>query len=238
MGVDVRVVVVRERGRHEEVATWLEEPFASVAATRTVERSDDDVRRDLIPAAAGASWIVVTSSRSVVVLTRVRDVVGPATRVAAVGESTARALDAAGWRVDLVGEGGALSLADGVASPVLLVGAAHPRTELDDELTRRGVEVRRGVLYSTESVSLDARDRRLLGDADVIVLGAPSSWRVVAPFVREEAVVVVPGETTRSEVALDHERVVVGWGENWPSARELITKRFHVDPRGEFGPGG
>jgi uroporphyrinogen-III synthase len=53
-------------------------------------------------AAGGFDWMTVTSATTVDVLSAQRAVVPPTTRVAAVGETTAAALAAAGYRVDLV----------------------------------------------------------------------------------------------------------------------------------------
>ena len=53
--------------------------------------------------AAGAyDWLTVTSATTVDVLFAYRAVIPPSTKVAAVGETTAAALQAAGYRVDLV----------------------------------------------------------------------------------------------------------------------------------------
>ena len=53
-------------------------------------------------AAGEFDWMTVTSATTVDVLSAQRAVVPPTTRVAAVGETTAAALTAAGYRVDLV----------------------------------------------------------------------------------------------------------------------------------------
>ncbi|MBU6494970.1 MAG: uroporphyrinogen-III synthase [Acidobacteria bacterium] len=239
MATGVRVVVVREWEHGDSVARWLTIPFHRVAATRTEIRATNDVRREVAISAAGAAWLVVTSARSVEPLGDARDLVAPATRLAAVGEVTASALRDAGWSPDVVGTSGALSLLEVLTpSPVLLVGAEQMRPELSDALERRGVEVRRVTLYRTVPRALSDEERQLLANAEVVLVGAPSTWRVVAPDVAPGAVVVVPGETTRRDVLKDHDDVLVGWGEEWPSAYTILTKRFHDIGPGDVTPNG
>ena len=121
---------------------------------------------------------------------------------------------------------------------MLLVGAEQMRPELPDALERRGVEVRRVTLYRTVPRALSDEERQLLANAEVVLVGAPSTWRVVAPDVAPGAVVVVPGETTRRDVLKDHEDVLVGWGEEWPTAYAILTKRFHDIGPGDVTPNG
>ncbi len=239
MASTVKIVVTRERGHNESLREWLDPPFAEVPATRTLERGVEDVRAELAETAPGATWLVVTSSRSVGPLSVGRDLVSPSTRVAAVGEATARALLALDWPVDVVGSSGALSLLEHLdTSPILVVGAESARPELPAELRRRGIEVRVVSLYRTEARTLEESERRVLREADVVVVGAPSAWRVLRADIEPRTFVVVPGETTRAEVARDHQRVLVGGGADWPAVRDLVTKRFHAESRGEFPPGG
>jgi uroporphyrinogen-III synthase len=95
--------------------------------------------------------------------------------VAAVGPGTARALEAAGLRVDLVGAGGAaelparLPLAAGAR--VLFPCAEEARADLEQALSGRGLEVRRVAVYRTRAMTAP----RLDPDCDARVYTSPSA---------------------------------------------------------------
>jgi predicted metal-dependent HD superfamily phosphohydrolase len=74
--------------------------------------------------------------------------------------------------------------------------------------------------YETATTPPDDAGAQLLRDADVVFVGAPSTWTVAQSFVRRDAWVVVPGPTTAVIVRERHQRVLEGWG---PSLRERLT---------------
>ena len=96
-------------------------------------------------------------------------------RVAAVGPGTARALSAAGVRVDVVGQAGARELARELAltpgARVLFPCGEHALADLADELARRAVPVERVVLYRTRARA----DVALAPEADARVYLSPSA---------------------------------------------------------------
>ncbi|WP_082518322.1 uroporphyrinogen-III synthase [Curtobacterium sp. Leaf183] len=133
-----------------------------VAATS--DRSDspaDGVRTSI----DGYAWIVVTSATAVTALAGLVPGLPSGVQVAAVGEATARAARAAGWRVDLVPDDA--SAAGLVAALPHMDGTVlFPRSEiaaptLVDGLRARGIDVDDPVAYRTvgtgdEPVVLDA----------------------------------------------------------------------------------
>ena len=85
---------LRAKGAHPIVA-----PMINFAATDDAPALDAALTR---LAAGGFDWMTITSATTVDVLSSHRAVVAPGTRIAAVGETTAAALVAAGYHVDIV----------------------------------------------------------------------------------------------------------------------------------------
>lgn len=85
---------LRSKGASPVVAAMIN--FAPTADAPALERALERL------AAGEFDWMTVTSATTVDVLSAQRAVVPPSTRVAAVGETTAAALAAAGYKVDLV----------------------------------------------------------------------------------------------------------------------------------------
>lgn len=85
---------LRAKGASPVVAAMIN--FAPTADAPALERALQRL------AAGEFDWMTVTSATTVDVLSAARAVVPPVTRIAAVGETTAAALTAAGYRVDLV----------------------------------------------------------------------------------------------------------------------------------------
>jgi len=112
-------------------------------------------------------WMTVTSATTVDVLTAARASVPPSTRIAAVGETTAAALMAAGYRVDLVpgGENSAAGLlrewtlaTDGqVPLRVLALRSAIAKPLLTEGLRRIGHSVESVIAYRTVGVPVDEK---------------------------------------------------------------------------------
>ncbi|MEV8213697.1 uroporphyrinogen-III synthase [Leifsonia sp. NPDC077715] len=122
----------------------------------------------------GFDWMTVTSATTVDVLSAQRAVVPPTTRVAAVGETTAAALAAAGYHVDLVPseDNSARGLLDEWEAAtqgafplrILTLRSEIAKPLLTEGLRRIGHEVESVVAYRTvgvpvpESVVTDVRD--------------------------------------------------------------------------------
>ena len=216
----MKVVLTRERGRNEELVAWLPDGAETfeVPLTETRYFEADEVRRTLVDTALKSPYrsLVVTSSRSArFVETALASCTGDV-EVFSVGPSTTRALAALGQDVCAQSTGGALELSLQIRSgPVLLLGAATMREELGDDLRSRGMEVAKVACYETRPIPPDEIGRRLIAEADVVVIGAPSAWAVAREFVAPTSLVVVPGESTARSVEVDHERTLVGWGPSW-----------------------
>jgi hydroxymethylbilane synthase len=111
---------------------------------------------------------------------RARHTPRPKARVVAVGRATASMLDAAGWKVDFVGEQGAGALARSLElapnARVLFPCAEDTIGELERELAARSVHLERVPVYRTRPVAAPALDPR----ADVRVYTSPSAVRAAA----------------------------------------------------------
>jgi uroporphyrinogen-III synthase len=117
-------------------------------------------------------------------------------------------------------------------NPVLVLGAQEMREELTHALRQRGLEVEHIKCYRTKPVSLNADQQAILASADVVVIGAPSTWSVAKHHVSTSAWIVVPGATTAAVVSETHPQVVVGWDARLPEAvaafeEQTPAKRFH-----------
>ncbi|HET8990931.1 MAG TPA: uroporphyrinogen-III synthase [Acidimicrobiales bacterium] len=223
----MRAVVTREGGRNDATRAWLPAGWSITEVPATTTRYEEAATVNAAAAKGGPyRWVVVTSARAA----RYAGA-APGARVAAVGPVTARALEERRTACAVVGDAGALALAAAIdEGPVLVLAARGGRRELVEALGARGLDPVVVECYETVPVTLGARERALLEAADVVVVGAPSAWAVVAGAVAPGAWVVVPGETTRSAVAQDHARVLVAWG---PGATGTLAA---LEPR--RGPGG
>ncbi len=138
-------------------------------------------------------WLTVTSATTVDVLTSARAVVPPSTRIAAVGETTAAALTAAGYRVDLVPDeensaAGLLqqwtrSTGGTVPLRVLALRSAIAKPLLTEGLRRIGHSVESVIAYRTVGVSVDEKIK-----ADV-ASGAVNAILVTSGSVAEQVYV-------------------------------------------------
>lgn len=118
-------------------------------------------------AAGDFDWMTVTSATTVDVLTSHRVVVAPGTRIAAVGETTAAALVAAGYHVDIVpsednSARGLLSDWENATHGVIPLRVLTLRSEiakplLTEGLRRIGHDVESVVAYRTIGVPVDPR---------------------------------------------------------------------------------
>ena len=224
----MRAVLTRERGRNAATRSWLPEGWTVEEVPVTTTRYEEPARVAAAAAPGGPyRWVVVTSARAARYAS-----VATGARVAAVGPASARALEALGLACATVGDAGALALVGAIdEGPVLVLGARAGRRELTESLTARALTWTLVECYETVPLALGPEERHRLAVADVVVVGAPSAWAVVAGSVEPDAWVVVPGETTRAAVAADHPRVVVAWG---AGATETLAR---LVPRRE-APGG
>ena len=126
----------------------------------------EDLTSALAELAAGAfDWVTLTSSTTVDVLNAYRATIPPSTRIAAVGETTASALAAIGYRADLTpGEEntarGLLEAWESATGGVVPLRVLTLRSQvavpvLTDGLKRIGHDVRSVVAYRTVGVPVD-----------------------------------------------------------------------------------
>ncbi len=229
----MRVVVTREAGRGDALRSWLPPDAEVVEVPLTVthyEEPDALVRAArALPHVGAYAVLVVTSARGAEAAALVRPVAAPNSVVVSVGPSTSAALRARGVEVTVEGAGGAVELADVIErGPVLVVAARDARDELTRRLTDRRLVVARLSCYETRPREPDAAGAAALARADVVLVGAPSTWAVARAYVGASAWVVVPGATTARAVAADHARLMEGWG---PSLRERLATVTGGDSR-------
>ncbi|HEX5012129.1 MAG TPA: hydroxymethylbilane synthase [Planctomycetota bacterium] len=136
-----RLVQLGARVRHEPVIELHELPAPDLPARLAALRPGDALAVTSRVAAARLAGLHVAEG----------------VLVAAVGPATARALSAAGLRVDVTGDGGARELAARLAlragATLLLPGAQDGRPELAEALAARGVRVERLALYRTATAA-------------------------------------------------------------------------------------
>ncbi|HQU26591.1 MAG TPA: uroporphyrinogen-III synthase [Acidimicrobiales bacterium] len=223
----MRAVLTREEGRNVATRSWLPGGWSVEEVPATATRYEDPALVEAAAAPGGPyRWVVVTSARAARYAA-----VAPGARVAAVGPASASALEALGVACAVVGDVGALALAGAIdEGPVLVLAARAGRRELVEALSERGLACGVVECYDTVPVALGPGERALLEAADVVVVGAPSAWAVVAGSVHPDAWVVVPGETTRAAVGQGHSRVVVAWGPGATGALARLAPRR--DPGG------
>jgi uroporphyrinogen-III synthase len=150
-------------------------------------------------------WIVFTSARAVAAVAA-RYPPHATTRVAAVGDATARALAAAGWRVDIVGRGpGAVALAatlsaaaDLAGARVLFPTASRAADALTSALAEAGAHVHRVEAYRTVAHGPDPGlvRRDLTAGVDALTFASPSAVEALAASLD-----ALPGRNTAGPTA-------------------------------------
>ncbi|HWD95135.1 MAG TPA: uroporphyrinogen-III synthase [Acidimicrobiales bacterium] len=220
----MHVVVTRERGHNDALIAWLPDDASvheiPLTTTRFFDSSEVmNVLRDS-QYFGQFRYLVVTSARSALYASLAKEALALDGAVLVVGTGTAHALEEESVDVGLIGEGGAADLAPAIdAGPVLLLGAAVMRDELERSLLARGVVVETLPCYETLPAELTGAEQATLRDADVVFIGAPSAWSVAEDIVSERTLVVVPGATTAAVVGRSHPRVLEGWG---PELHEVL----------------
>ena len=224
----MNIVVTRERASNEQLIKWLppQASISEVPLTETRYQDLDEVRKKIAAAANGQLFesLVVTSERTQRYLKVAREYVSEDAEVFSVGSSTTKSIELEGLTVRVQVIGRAKDLGNQVSrGPVLLLGARAMRTELRDELVSRSMTTTMVDCYETVSADLSANDIAALKIAHVVVIGAPSGWKVAKDHVSEDTLVVVPGASTGEEVRVTHENVLEAWG---PSLRDEVLKRI------------
>lgn len=112
-------------------------------------------------------------------------------RVFAVGQATAQAARAAGFRSVLSTDGDVEALAAGIGArkneiggAVLHPGAAEPAGDLAGALEAYGIETRRLVLYETADVDLPEDQAAALTQSDVALVHSPRAAKVLAKVLK------------------------------------------------------
>lgn len=181
------VATTRDGAPDDALVTLLEREGASVRVWPTVAfdpPSDPETLRRAAERVHAYDWVVFTSVRSVEPLVASGAPPGEGTRVAAVGDATAEALRAAGWRVDAIGDEGAHALVEAMAAAadlqatrVLFPASSRAAPTLEERLAARGARVDRIEAYRTRLVPPDPE--RVLADlgagVDVVAFASPSA---------------------------------------------------------------
>jgi uroporphyrinogen-III synthase len=159
---------LRAQGASPVIAPMIN--FASTKDAAALERA-------LAALAAGSfDWVTVTSATTVDVLSSHRAVVPPTTRIAAVGETTAAALTAAGYRVDLVpsednSAAGLLAewpeMQGGPARHILALRSEIAKPLLTEGLRELGHDVESVVAYRTVGVPVSDKIREDVSSGSV-----------------------------------------------------------------------
>ncbi|CAB4870475.1 unannotated protein [freshwater metagenome] len=207
-----RVTLTREPPRNDEVRRRLEGRcfVQELPLTTTREFEMAEVDRALDGLGDDPQSIVVTSARAAMFVARAQQRF-PRAIVVTVGPATLRALELQGVSgAHLSPALSATSIAAmDLATPVLSLGALHPRPELANGLAARGLAHTHVAVYETTPRVLTSMDQDLLATSDVVVIGAPSAWAVASPHIRPETVVVAQGTTTAEAVRETHSAVVM-----------------------------
>ncbi len=222
----LRVVNTREGRLRAELLDRLPSDalVLDVPLTTTRWSSVAQVRAQLATLAPPEPYaaFVVSSARAGDYLELVRDSLSHGVQVYAVGRVTEKLLIERGFTVAYCSEDGAQGLVGHVvAGPVLMLGALEMQPELPTALRERGIRVDQVHCYATAPRTLTAHEVDVIRGADALFIGAPSAWRVAAPYVDPATVVIVPGNSTGRAVRETHARVHVGWDDSladlWPT---------------------
>lgn len=206
----VRVLLTRPRADAAALAARLERLGADVVPAPLIAiRPPEDASPldDALRTIARYDWLAFTSANAVravaVRLTALGIAVPDAVQMAVVGPATARALEAAGLRVDRVAPAGTAAGLVEMMGPemsgrrVLLPQGDRARTELAEGLHRAGARVETVVAYRT--VAEDGPPP--IHPGDIVALFSPSAAERVAALAVEaarHAKIVCIGPTTAS----------------------------------------
>jgi uroporphyrinogen-III synthase len=114
-----------------------------------------------------------------------------ALRVFAVGQATAKAARAVGFKSVLSADGDVEALAEGIGArrseikgAVLHPGAAEPAGDLAGALENHGIEARRLILYETADVELADDQAKALTQSDVALVHSPRAAKALAKVLK------------------------------------------------------
>jgi uroporphyrinogen-III synthase len=223
----VLVALTRERGRNEDLRRLVARlaEVVETPLTMTTFRDPHVVGEEIRESPHFGSYcsLVVTSARTQSYVGSALEAMMNPYEVLSVGSATTEMLARERVSVTHESSGPALGLASFITrGPVLLLGAVGGRDELLADLTTRQLHPVLVECYETVPVELDDEARQRVRRADVVFIGAPSAWRVARTLVPQNAWVLVPGATTLEFVRADHERVLLGWGEQFDAAWEHV----------------
>ena len=242
-----RVLVPRPEGSADELAERLRrvgaEPVLAPLIEIRAQSGSSEMRRAVDELAVGAfDWVAFTSVAAVsATLDAARRAglawpVGGGTRVAAVGRSTAGALQRAGIAVDLVpdGAGSARSLVaawpvEAEGRSVLLPRSDRALPELPDALRRKGYRIRETVAYRTVTLPVPAAVARDLvtGRIRAVLLTSPSTAGALTDVpIAPDVVLVAIGASTAA--AARDAGLVVAVTATQPSAAGLVDALTRV----------
>ncbi len=195
---------LREQGAVPVVA-----PLVNFAATTDPASLEDALQR---LEAGEFDWLTLTSATTVDVLYAQRVKIAPETRVAAVGETTAAALQAAGYKVDLVAahDNSAAGMAEELIAlepeprRFLTLRSETAKPVLTTALLAAGHDVHQVVAYRTVGVPVTERIRRdvLNGRINAILVTSGSVAEQVHqqfPDIPEGTLVAAIGPRTASD---------------------------------------
>ncbi|WP_040167153.1 uroporphyrinogen-III synthase [Microbacterium gorillae] len=195
---------LREQGAVPVVA-----PLINFAATTEPAALEDALER---LAAGEFDWLTVTSATTVDVLYASRARIAPSTRVAAVGETTAAALQAAGYKVDLVParDNSAAGMAEELIAMepekrhILTLRAEAAKPVLTKALLAAGHDVHQVVAYRTVGVPVTERIARDVasGRINAVLITSGSVAEQVSlqfPSIPDETIVAAIGPRTAKD---------------------------------------
>ena len=203
----LRIVVTRPEAQAQLLAEGLELLGAEVERVPLVEIAPVEDQASLDHAGEGITgyeWVVFTSANGVRAFGERLPRAGLVPRVAVVGPATADAVREFGVEPAFVGEGSAESIAAALrgieGARVLLLQADIATPELASALRNRGARVDAVVAYRTVARTPADHERRVLGEADAIVLASGSAVRSLASLAPtgEDAVIACIGPKTAS----------------------------------------
>lgn len=225
---EVLIALTRERGRNEGLRLLIGDraDVVEVPLTATYFRPETEVEAELRSLHTSGEFrsLVVTSARCAPYVMLTKEVRAATCEIFSVGPATTEALERLGLDVTRESLDTALDLAPFITEgPVLLLAATAGRVELREALSDRCLDPQLVECYSTRDATLTEGEKEQLRHAHAVFIGAPSAWRAARAFVDDLAWVLVPGTTTFDVVKGDHQRVLVGWGDNFASAwREIV----------------
>lgn len=201
---DSVAATLREQGAVPVVAPLIN--FAATTDPEALERALESL------AAGEFDWVTVTSATTVDVLYSQRAVLAPHTKVAAVGETTAAALTAAGYRVDLVPsrDNSSAGMAEDLIAleqepvRVLTLRSEIAKPVLTKALLAAGHDVRQVVAYRTVGVPVTERIHRdvMSGRINAILVTSGSVAEQVHeqfPDIPEDTVIAAIGPRTAKD---------------------------------------